>query len=122
MHEIENKRWEFFVFADIHYDKNMDCPSIIKPCSGNQTKVFIFYSVLSRITQLYPSQLTDICCSLISKFQVSQMLPEKFAEQHIRLYSKLRDKDSIYKANLCFKKWCEMRRTKAKVLNQAFFC
>ncbi|XP_072014052.1 deoxynucleoside triphosphate triphosphohydrolase SAMHD1-like [Amphiura filiformis] len=51
---------------------------------------------------------------MVRKNQVSQMLPEKFAEQHIRLYSKLRDRDSIYKASLCFKKWCEVRRTKAK--------
>ncbi len=34
------------------------------------------------------------------------MLPETFAEQHIRVYSKLRDDESVRNLRRAFKKWC----------------
>nr|XP_060628356.1 deoxynucleoside triphosphate triphosphohydrolase SAMHD1 [Anolis sagrei ordinatus] len=42
----------------------------------------------------------------ISKEQVSQLLPEKFAEQVIRVYCKKTDEDIIYAAKKHFYQWC----------------
>ncbi|XP_016848895.1 deoxynucleoside triphosphate triphosphohydrolase SAMHD1 isoform X2 [Anolis carolinensis] len=42
----------------------------------------------------------------ISKEQVSQLLPEKFAEQLIRVYCKKTDEDIIYVAKKHFYQWC----------------
>ena len=44
------------IFADIHCKKkNMDCPSIIRSYSGNQTKISIFYSlgIKSKVVIIY---------------------------------------------------------------------
>ncbi|XP_006813924.1 deoxynucleoside triphosphate triphosphohydrolase SAMHD1-like, partial [Saccoglossus kowalevskii] len=44
---------------------------------------------------------------MVRKNQVSQMLPERFAEQHIRVYCKDIDPVKIQQATLCFNKWCK---------------
>ena len=41
--------------------------------------------------------------------QVSQMLPEAFAEQHVRFYCKLSDPTVWESAKLGFDKWCRSR-------------
>ncbi|XP_036040708.1 deoxynucleoside triphosphate triphosphohydrolase SAMHD1 [Onychomys torridus] len=46
---------------------------------------------------------------LISKDQVSQLLPQKFAEQLIRVYCKKKDKKSLYAARQHFTQWCADR-------------
>ncbi|XP_050999619.1 deoxynucleoside triphosphate triphosphohydrolase SAMHD1 [Acomys russatus] len=45
----------------------------------------------------------------ISKDQVSQLLPQKFAEQLIRVYCKKKDSKSIYDAEQHFVQWCALR-------------
>ncbi|XP_022106625.1 deoxynucleoside triphosphate triphosphohydrolase SAMHD1-like isoform X2 [Acanthaster planci] len=47
---------------------------------------------------------------MVRKCQVSQMLPERFAEQHIRVYCKLRDPECISKAQRCFQIWCDKKK------------
>ncbi|XP_057637424.1 deoxynucleoside triphosphate triphosphohydrolase SAMHD1 isoform X2 [Chionomys nivalis] len=42
----------------------------------------------------------------ISKEQVSQLLPQKFAEQLIRVYCKKKDRKSLYAARQHFIQWC----------------
>ncbi|XP_038069887.1 deoxynucleoside triphosphate triphosphohydrolase SAMHD1-like isoform X2 [Patiria miniata] len=46
---------------------------------------------------------------VVRKGQVSQMLPERFAEQHIRVYCKRRDPEYINKAFECFQSWCDKK-------------
>ena len=41
--------------------------------------------------------------------QVSQMLPETFAEQHVRIYCKKRDDQSILCVRRAFRKWCALQ-------------
>uniref|UniRef100_A0A670JYW1 HD domain-containing protein n=1 Tax=Podarcis muralis TaxID=64176 RepID=A0A670JYW1_PODMU len=43
----------------------------------------------------------------ISKEQVSQLLPEKFEEQQIRVYCKAADEETIRDAKKYFDQWCE---------------
>jgi len=43
----------------------------------------------------------------LKKSQVSQMLPEQFAEQHIRLYYKHHDQHTIEQATRAFQSWCK---------------
>lgn len=45
----------------------------------------------------------------ITKDQVSQLLPEKFAEQLIRVYYKKKDRKSLYAALQHFNQWCALR-------------
>ncbi|KAJ8303325.1 hypothetical protein KUTeg_019721 [Tegillarca granosa] len=45
----------------------------------------------------------------VRKDEVSQMLPEKFAEQHVRLYCKKTDPHSLEFAAKCFQLWCEQK-------------
>ncbi|XP_058535910.1 deoxynucleoside triphosphate triphosphohydrolase SAMHD1 [Ochotona princeps] len=45
----------------------------------------------------------------IDKCQVSQFLPESFAEQLIRVYCKKDDKESLYAAHQHFVQWCVIR-------------
>lgn len=45
----------------------------------------------------------------IRKTQVSQMLPETFAEQHVRIYCKKRDESSVYCVRKAFRKWCALQ-------------
>lgn len=40
------------------------------------------------------------------KEEVSNMLPEMFAEQHIRVYFRKNDPELLGKANRCFLRWC----------------
>ncbi|XP_022803920.1 deoxynucleoside triphosphate triphosphohydrolase SAMHD1-like, partial [Stylophora pistillata] len=40
------------------------------------------------------------------KEEVSNMLPEMFAEQHIRVYFRKNDPELLVKANRCFLRWC----------------
>ncbi|XP_070575481.1 deoxynucleoside triphosphate triphosphohydrolase SAMHD1-like [Ptychodera flava] len=54
----------------------------------------------------------------VRKNEVSQMLPEKFAEQHLRVYSKDKDPRKLEVAILCFQEWCEKKGfTKPKAGN-----
>lgn len=46
---------------------------------------------------------------MISKDQVSQLLPQKFAEQLIRVYCKKTDDKSLYAARQHFVHWCAVR-------------
>ncbi|KAM6163841.1 deoxynucleoside triphosphate triphosphohydrolase SAMHD1 [Rhynchocyon petersi] len=46
---------------------------------------------------------------LIAKDQVSQLLPERFAEQLIRVYCKKTDNRSLYAAQQHFVQWCSVR-------------
>nr|XP_045012444.1 deoxynucleoside triphosphate triphosphohydrolase SAMHD1 isoform X2 [Jaculus jaculus] len=46
---------------------------------------------------------------MISKDQVSQLLPEKFAEQLIRVYCKKSDEESLHAARQHFVHWCVIR-------------
>ncbi|OBS58467.1 hypothetical protein A6R68_10432 [Neotoma lepida] len=46
---------------------------------------------------------------MITKDQVSQLLPQKFAEQLIRVYCKKKDKKSLYAARQHFTQWCADR-------------
>ncbi|XP_060045552.1 deoxynucleoside triphosphate triphosphohydrolase SAMHD1 isoform X2 [Erinaceus europaeus] len=46
----------------------------------------------------------------ITKNQVSQLLPEKFAEQLIRVYCKKTDKKSLFAASQHFVYWCLLRK------------
>ncbi|XP_007932933.1 deoxynucleoside triphosphate triphosphohydrolase SAMHD1-like [Orycteropus afer afer] len=46
---------------------------------------------------------------MIPKDQVSQLLPERFAEQLIRVYCKKTDKKSLYAAQQHFDQWCFTR-------------
>ncbi|KAL1786310.1 deoxynucleoside triphosphate triphosphohydrolase SAMHD1 isoform X2 [Sigmodon hispidus] len=46
---------------------------------------------------------------MISKDQVSQLLPQKFAEQLIRVYYKKKDAKSLYTATQHFIEWCAER-------------
>ncbi|KAL9975396.1 hypothetical protein ACROYT_G012553 [Oculina patagonica] len=41
------------------------------------------------------------------KEEVSKMLPESFAEQHIRVYFRKNDPESLEKAKRCFLRWCQ---------------
>ncbi len=43
----------------------------------------------------------------IRKSQVSQMLPERFAEQQIRVYSKRRDRPALVALQDAFYEWCK---------------
>lgn len=45
----------------------------------------------------------------IRKTQVSQMLPETFAEQHVRIYSRKRDEMTVYSIRRAFRKWCTLQ-------------
>ena len=45
----------------------------------------------------------------IRKTQVSQMLPETFAEQHVRVYCKRRDDASVLALRRAFRKWCALQ-------------
>lgn len=47
------------------------------------------------------------CAVKVRKDQVSQMLPETFAENHLRLYCKKRDPELIKKGQRCFAAWCK---------------
>eukprot|EP00795_Rhopilema_esculentum_P001782 gene1782-16269_t len=42
----------------------------------------------------------------VRKDQVSQMLPEQFAENHLRLYCRSRDQQVLEEGQRCFEKWC----------------
>ncbi|XP_033117286.1 deoxynucleoside triphosphate triphosphohydrolase SAMHD1-like isoform X2 [Anneissia japonica] len=55
--------------------------------------------------------------TMVRKSEVSNMLPEKFSEQQIRVYCKLRDKESIDQATHCFVQWCESKKYKPKFGN-----
>lgn len=46
----------------------------------------------------------------VRKDQVSDLLPEKFAEQQIRFYCKKRDEASFQKATGAFKTWCQQHQ------------
>ncbi|XP_006881771.1 PREDICTED: deoxynucleoside triphosphate triphosphohydrolase SAMHD1-like [Elephantulus edwardii] len=46
---------------------------------------------------------------MIAKDQVSQLLPERFAEQLIRVYCKKTDNKSLYAAQQHFVQWCSIR-------------
>ncbi|XP_038069888.1 deoxynucleoside triphosphate triphosphohydrolase SAMHD1-like [Patiria miniata] len=46
---------------------------------------------------------------LLRKDQVSQLLPEHFAEQQIRVYCKRREDKYINKAHECFQSWCDKK-------------
>ncbi|XP_037351402.1 deoxynucleoside triphosphate triphosphohydrolase SAMHD1 [Talpa occidentalis] len=46
---------------------------------------------------------------MITKEQVSRLLPERFAEQLIRVYCKKTDKKSLYAAQQHFVNWCKIR-------------
>ena len=52
---------------------------------------------------------------IIPNAQVSQMLPERFAEQHIRVYCKSRDPDDVNNAYRSFKSWCRKKNYAVKV-------
>eukprot|EP00794_Sanderia_malayensis_P018822 gene18822-20718_t len=52
----------------------------------------------------------------IRKDQVSQMLPETFAEKHLRFYCKKKDAKILEEGNRCFKKWCkEFQQTTPRI-------
>ncbi|XP_071959324.1 deoxynucleoside triphosphate triphosphohydrolase SAMHD1-like [Antedon mediterranea] len=54
--------------------------------------------------------------TMVRKSEVSHMLPEKFSEQQIRVYCKLRDDDeSLQNAVSCFVQWCDSKQYKPKV-------
>ena len=53
--------------------------------------------------------------------QVSQMLPETFAEQHVRIYSKKTDEVTIYSLRKAFRHWCSLQNcTTPKVCFMSF--
>ncbi|XP_033626546.1 deoxynucleoside triphosphate triphosphohydrolase SAMHD1-like [Asterias rubens] len=54
---------------------------------------------------------------MVRKSQVSQMLPERFAEQHIRVYCKSRETEEIIKASRCFQSWCLKKKYAVKAGN-----
>ncbi|XP_055977277.1 deoxynucleoside triphosphate triphosphohydrolase SAMHD1 isoform X1 [Sorex fumeus] len=63
-----------------------------------------------------PIDLVDFYCKSdinkaikISRNQVSQLLPERFAEQLIRVYCKKMDEKSLHKARQHFVQWCLLR-------------
>ena len=61
------------------------------------------------LSKIWPAKL---CFALKKKpmtytYQVSDLLPEKFAEQLVRCYCKKRDKASIDQAFEAFSKWSE---------------
>ncbi|KAK3581153.1 hypothetical protein CHS0354_024685 [Potamilus streckersoni] len=58
--------------------------------------------------RFYMKEKPDIAIK-VRKDQVSQMLPEKFAEQHVRVYCKRDDPLSIHKVFQSFDKWCKKK-------------
>ncbi|XP_035680149.1 deoxynucleoside triphosphate triphosphohydrolase SAMHD1-like [Branchiostoma floridae] len=63
--------------------------------------------------RFYDKSKMDNACR-VRKEEVSQMLPETFAEQHIRVYCKKRDQQSIDIAERCFIQWCDNRQDRLK--------
>ncbi|XP_078609444.1 deoxynucleoside triphosphate triphosphohydrolase SAMHD1-like isoform X3 [Branchiostoma floridae x Branchiostoma japonicum] len=63
--------------------------------------------------RFYDKSKMDNACR-VRKEEVSQMLPETFAEQHIRVYCKKRDQQSIDIAERCFIQWCDDRQDRLK--------
>ncbi|XP_078688540.1 deoxynucleoside triphosphate triphosphohydrolase SAMHD1-like [Branchiostoma floridae x Branchiostoma belcheri] len=63
--------------------------------------------------RFYDKSKMDNACR-VRKEEVSQMLPETFAEQHIRVYCKKRDQRSIDIAERCFIQWCADRQDRLK--------
>ncbi|XP_066290975.1 deoxynucleoside triphosphate triphosphohydrolase SAMHD1-like [Branchiostoma lanceolatum] len=63
--------------------------------------------------RFYDKSKMDNACR-VRKEEVSQMLPETFAEQHIRVYCKKRDQLSIDIAERCFIQWCGDRQDRLK--------